>query len=56
MPEQTEEKPKIKLSELTDMYDIENDIKDTQLTPEQEKSDYDFVIKVEDKKLEEEFD
>ncbi len=51
----TEEKIKIKLSELTDMYDIEDD---TKHTPEKEdkKQDYDITIEEEDAKLEEEFD
>ncbi len=56
MPES--EKPKIKLSELSDLYDIENDSEDTKSIPEKEvkKSDLDIEIEIEDGKLEEEFD
>ncbi len=51
------EKPKIKLSELTELYDIENDTVDTKLDDKAEqKSDLDLEIEIEDKKLEEMFD
>ncbi len=54
MPES--EKPKMKLSELTDLYEIEDDSKDSKNIPEKEKSDLDIEIEIEDEKLEKEFD
>ncbi len=49
-------KPKIKLSELADIYDIEEEDKLENLEEVKNKSDYDITIEEEDKKLEEEFE
>ncbi len=54
-----ESKVKIKLSELTDMYDIEDDsVEKTtkEQTQTEESSDWETTIADGDKKLEEEFD
>ncbi len=50
------EKVKIKLSELTDMYDIEDDSKDIKHTPEKEDDDWETTIEMGDKELKEELD
>ncbi len=51
-------KVKIKLSELTDMYDIEDDSDkvDDDTRKAETKSDLDLEIEIEDKKIEEEFE
>ncbi len=54
VPENSD-KPKMKLSELTDLYDIEYDSKDIQHTPEKGKTDYDIEIEEIDAIMEEEF-
>ncbi len=56
------DKVKIKLSELTNMYDIENDSEDTENIPEEEKTakqianQWQITMDKGDDKLEQEFD
>ncbi len=49
-----DDKVKIKLSELTDMYDIEDDSKKPEVKEQKQK--YEVTIEEEDEKLSEEFD
>jgi len=52
---QANEKPRIKLSELTDMYDIEDDSKDTKNIPEVDETkagEWETTIEQGDKQLE----
>ncbi len=58
------EKVKIKLSELTDLYDIEDDIKDIdkemhgteKVVTKEEQDDYEMIIEQGDKELKEKFE
>ncbi len=56
---QESEKPKIKLSELSDLYDIEDDSNrdgKKSIVQKEGKTDLDIEIEIEDGKLEVEFD